>query len=123
MWQHKVISNSWTDEKGARVDVEFSDGTTIFNKSYFPQHIESLKKLIKNDIDSFESRKDVRDSITLGVLDLTPLPVVPQTTEEIKQKKYNDKREELLLAKQDLDLGIINQSTYDVILSQLLSMT
>lgn len=62
-----------------------------------------------------------------GWVEYTP-PVVPVkppkelTEQELKQQMYGDKRSELRQAKIDLDLGIITQTEYDVLLDEVKSL-
>jgi hypothetical protein len=73
--------------------------------------------ILKTEDAILEQQKEINDFMAnppLGVIDTSfPQP----TQEELDQEAYQIQREALILAKQDLDLGLITQDDYNILLS------
>ncbi len=98
--------------------VTYTDGqnTQEITDRYSDPNEQTIKKIISDKINELNRIDAVNALIanpTLGPVDLTP----PQPTQEqLDENAYNQQRQQLIQSKQDLDLGLIQQSDYDSLL-------
>lgn len=104
-------------------NASFEFGVDFLKDGVFYDHFDfsqvsdpaSVKQLIRNQLSQYQKIDAIKESDLLGAIDIT-LPIsdpIPQPTEEEKAKQaYADKKLQLTMAKQDLDLGLIDDIEY-----------
>jgi hypothetical protein len=112
------------DPKNTNVPVltfEFDNGVRVVEDIERGLYVdESIKNYCREKVKSLEiedgmaaEQAKIEDFIVnppLGKIDYT----IPEPTqEELDKQAYDKKRQDLIQAKQDLDLGLIDQTTYD----------
>ncbi len=109
----------------AVVSVDFDQkGSPTFTYTYRLSDPESLKRILSDQIAQLDRIDAFVAQQPLGVVDLTPAEVVivPPTQDELDNLAYEKKYQELVQAKLELDLKIINQSAYDAKLAELAAL-
>lgn len=121
MWQAQIDSaTSDPDAKVARVAIKYfnNDGRndTVIERVSEPG---TIKQIVQNGINE-RNRRDAIDILIanppIGEVVLAPVP--PSDT-ELALQEYQKGRQALIESKQDLDLGIIDQATYDDLVVEL----
>lgn len=112
MFTHKIISKEF--ENGVLVlGVEFTDGTKTFTEAIKPQDEVGLKYWLKQRLASLDGL-DSLENITVGeAVDLTE-PEQILTPTEIKKREIQLAKSELFILKQEVDLGLVSQSEFDI---------
>ncbi len=75
-------------------------------------------RIAKNGVNELERKDAINAFIAnppLGAIDFTP---PQQTQDQIDAQVFSQKRQALIQAKQDLDIGLIDQTTYDASLAE-----
>lgn len=119
MWKANIISiEQDPDAILARVKIQYlNDDTrekTVIERISEP---ETLKQIVANGIAELNRIDRVADFIAnppLGEIDLTP---PAPTDEQLNLQAYGQKKQELIQAKTDLDLGVIEKVAYEVLLA------
>jgi hypothetical protein len=119
MWKASIRSVlSDATPSVAQVTIEYADGERVKTVVERISDPNSIKQIALNGLKELNRADDIASLIanpTLGELDFsTPGP----TQGEIEKQTYEQKRRELIQVKQDLDLGLINQTTYETKLSE-----
>jgi hypothetical protein len=122
MWQAKDIKYNGDNSEGVigvSVFFESDNGrkATIDNRVSDP---DSIKQIITNSLVEFE-RKDklaefLKNPPALEEIMKTEEPTVDEN------KEYNDKKQQLVQAKTDMDLGLITQREYDSLLDEVVAL-
>lgn len=58
-----------------KVTIDFVDGTTVYDKAFFPQSIDDLKKSIQNELTQETKAKALLVEIQKGIGDLSITPL------------------------------------------------
>ena len=121
MWQFNIVTKEKVENK-VRIVVHFEQGQEKLDREYWFEridNIESLKDKIRIELDILAKRDQFFNAVPTGAIDLTkPQPPSP-TPKQIKEAEYNKKFEELEQAKHSLDLGLIIQVEYDILVNEL----
>lgn len=126
MWTSKIILvEQDPDASLARITVEYyKDGVLVDTQIHRTGEIQSLEGLARQQIVEYARRDVVANFIANPPIGQSAIPeLVPPTEEELKAKVYQFKKEELYTAKKDLDLGIIDQATFDKKKAAVLAVT
>lgn len=101
-----------------------SDGTDSFDRVFsfgLNTKENDIKKVLKNFLDELNAVETLFESIPdTGDYDTTiapPDPVV-KTPEEIAIEDYAKARADLVMAKEDYDLGLLTKSEYDALVAK-----
>lgn len=116
MWTYNIQNASLDNNGNATVLVQFlKDGSLRFSRLLTIYSVDSLKLQVQSQLDLLTKNEATVAEVNLGVTDLTP---TPPTQEELDRQAYAAKRAELIQAKQDLDLGLIDDVAYGSLLGQ-----
>lgn len=108
-----TITNIQDDGTSVKVSFSFTDGivTNLVTDRGFSTDAE-IKRFILNQILAYENKGSISVHVNDSFDKVTLTPVTqPLTPEQI----YQVQRNKLVVAKQDLDMGVINQTAYDII--------
>lgn len=116
MWTTKIVEISKTDIK-CDVSVEFfKDGVKVNNFTFRNvSDPNSIKQLIRNQLAQYQRIDSLNEHDLIGDVDLS-LPVAESPApnqDELDQQMYTQKRQALVQAQKDLELGIIEQTEFD----------
>jgi len=101
----------------ANVEIEYSSGKITKEVTYRVSDPDSITQIARNQIAEFERIDKINELIKnppLGVIGTT-VSVVEKTEEQLFEEKRND----LIRKKKDLELGLIEQQEYDSLLIEL----
>lgn len=119
MWT-ATIKNVTKNTLDMDITVDFSNGETTHTIPFKISDPSSVKRILANQLAQYEAVETA--DLALGVVDFTPpAPVVP-TQDQLDQQAYAQKRAELKVLKEDLDLQLIEQATYDIAKDALIQM-
>lgn len=118
MWKAQILSiNSDPNAFLAQVEIKYFKGNEEMIVMERVSEPESIKKIITDGVVELNRVDRIKNLIlnpTLGEVDVT----VPEPTPEvIEEKQYQENRQKLIVMKQDLDLGLITQDTYNEFLA------
>lgn len=119
MWQAKIIE-SGKHLGNARTIIDFFKGTHEAPTEIFRRELTgtgSIEKFIKEEIKRQENFDTFVASVPLGIVDLDSIPDELPNPEDDKFA-YLRKRDELIILKKDLELGIITPEEYTNKLSE-----
>ncbi len=127
MYTHKILDKGINNVGALTVKVEFTNEDNSLVIPYTFNGIVSLDDLktkVQSQLDFYNLSEQVKENIPDMEVDLTPVvvetpvqtPVTPPT------QFYPQKRQELIQAKQDLDLGLIQQADYDALLQETIAL-
>ncbi len=94
----------------------------VFHHSYSEPNLGSpsnINKIIKDHLNFWEFIDGFQDSQPIDDIDNSPIAQAQPTKEQIDAEILSKKKSDLIQAKQDLDLGIIDQTAYDTQLTDL----
>lgn len=106
----KVVKN----ELDIDLEVEFTNGVTQNLIPFKISDPSSVHSIIKRQLDQYE--KIEKSNLSLGPVTFVTPEVVEPTEKEIEERLYQQKKNELVVLKQDLDLKLITQEEYDTAL-------
>ena len=107
-----TVNRKEQTERGIQFFVDFTDGATVVTESVIPQDEDGLIYYVKARLDSLNSSKTLPTKFLDGAVIEVVKPVVPPTVDEAKVIAYQEARGGLIIAKQDLDLGLITQAEF-----------
>jgi hypothetical protein len=124
MWKaniKQVFASDTPSVASVQIDYVNDDGRkeTRYERISDPNSIKSIAQNGINELNRIDAITAFLANPPLGALDLTS-PILTQ--EEINQNTLTDQRQILIQAKQDLDLGLIDQATYDNQLSSVVAV-
>ncbi len=128
MYTHKIIDKGINNVGALSVRVEFSneDGTIVIPYTFNGiTSLDDLKSKVQVQLDFYNLSEQVQEDIPNTEVDLTSMKIatpVEIPVEITPEQQYAQKRNELIQAKQDLDLKLIQQSDYDSLLQQTLDL-
>lgn len=120
MWQADLVEVI-KENGNLKVKVNYNNGVVVYTKDYLISEPDSIKRIIKDQINQYQKIEDFQP--TLGIVDLSePVEAKKEVAVEVAKNQggltYLEKREDLIIAKKDLELGIIEQSDYDTLLAE-----
>lgn len=122
-----TIKSAQRTARGTSValSIEFSDGDRRYTIPYEFSNMADVPRQCRNQIELLQGVDDYLAAEHTGevvnyVLP-TPEPQPKPTDEQKAQIAYQQKRTELLNAKQDLELGLIEQATFDALKADVIS--
>ena len=98
----------------ANVEIEYSNGKETKEITYRVSDPDSITQISRNQIAEFERIDKINELIKnppLGEINTT-VSIVEKTEEQLFEEKRND----LIRKKKDLELGLISQKEYDKLL-------
>lgn len=125
MYTAKIISITADQTPGvAQVTFVYSNGVDedkkITERVSDPNTYKSIAANAINELNRLENVKSFIENPPIGVIDFS----VPQPTDEqIALQNYNSKKQQLITAKQDLDLELLSQQDYDNLLAEVKKLT
>lgn len=116
MWTTKITSVTKQDLYFGMTVEFYKDGllkhTFTFERVSDPN---SIPQLIRDQLSQYQKIDVVNDVTLIGNIDVAvAIPITaPPTKEATDLQAYNQQRQLLVLAKQDLDLGLLDKAIYD----------
>jgi hypothetical protein len=115
-----TLIDQYIDSGQINATVKYSNGSgKATTDSFSVSSYEDLKNQVRPKVAALNLV--LSDPLPLGLIDLAaPIPTPPPapTADQLAQQTYQQKRMDLIQAKQDLGLGIIDQPTYDAKLAE-----
>jgi hypothetical protein len=107
----------------AEITVEYyKDGVLVDTQIHRTGEPETLSGIAQQQINEYKRRDVLADFIANPPLNQEAVKTQVLTQEQIDKQIYEFKRQEVFSAKADLDLGIIDQATYDKKLADVVSI-
>lgn len=124
MWTSNIISVEADDVSGiAKITFRYVhfDGRVkdIVERISEPDSVKKIASDGLRELNRIDAIADLISNPPLGEIDFS-IPSLNQ--EQIEEKKYIEKRNKLIQLKQDLDLKLIDEETYNEALSQSVSI-
>lgn len=122
MWTAKLIKKDLIDGL-ITIVVEYTNGTNTFTETTVIRDLDIRTKIMKR-VAELNAVQENFTGIAVGDVDLTPTPPpdpepIPEPTlKEQLYQTYLDSKAELQAQKLNLDLGIIDQTKYDIYLNE-----
>lgn len=121
MFTAKIVSIGKQKSNVFDLLVEFSKDGIFYSNRVFENVPDesSIKGLIQRELQQIKKIDSIKVNDLIGNYDLTPDPVpqppvvIPPTPDEVALAAYSKSRSELQIMKQDLELGLVDKSTYD----------
>jgi hypothetical protein len=114
MWTASITSISADATNSiADVTIVYSDGDrekTVTERISDP---DSIKQIVSNGLKELNRVDKIADLIANPPLGEVDFGQTEQTQEQIDAQAYQTKRQALIQAKQDLDIGLIDQETFE----------
>ena len=102
----------------AQVEIEYSNGTdtkVVVERISSPETIKTIVRNGVNELNRIDEIYKLIEKPPLGVVDFTNI----STPEDLEKIEYENKRQELIRLKEDVNLGLITEEDYDKKLSEL----
>lgn len=116
MYTSKIV-NVELDEEAilARITVEYyKDGVLVDTQVHRTGELKTLAGIAQQQINEYQRRDILVDYIAKPPIGESPIPSpVELTQDQLNARAFQQKRQALVQAKQDLDLGLIEQSEFD----------
>lgn len=119
MWTANIIKKEF-EVNQINITVEFGDGVQKFTEKIGMVSKTNFEDTIRKRLKDLETLNSVKEEVNVGQI-IPPTPPEP-TPEEIKKQKYLGKRAELVIAKQDLDMGIISEGDFNALQTEVISL-
>ncbi len=119
MWKVKINSISASDTVGiVVVELEYFNGErskVVYERVGDKEAIRSIAQSGVNALNKIDDVQDLLDNPPLGEIEFT----TALSPEAIEKQDYETKRQKLVQAKQDLELGLIKQDIFDTLLAEI----
>lgn len=116
MYTAQLIGDTKNIELRRRmINVEFTDGTTTFNKEFqfsIDTTVVDMKKVVKQYLDELNF---VPPTIKGDISDYVPLPETPPTPAELARTAWNTDLAKLKQVKELIDLGVLDGTEAPVV--------
>lgn len=127
-WQAKIKTK---EDQGTTIKVTFvfvdldvpdMVPIEITDKSFTSD--DQIKRYAFSQIEAYKNKSaiTIQQDSTLDLSDLTPKAPTPPTPEQIAAQKYNSKRQELITAFKDRQMGAKTDDEYNIILQELIAL-
>lgn len=117
MYNANIKSKKMT-EGNLCVVVEYVSTTDSFTETYDMRTAFNLEQRIETRLSELNELATSLDKLKLGAWAKKEVIVTPPTPQQMKQMEYSDKLSELTAMKRELDLGIVSQVDYDIVLNK-----
>lgn len=121
IWTAKINSTRKNEVGDVEVSMTYENGVdSPINEIIRTSTPAMINQMIKNRVAQLQAVEDYVADAQVGVVDTTPVVVASNvpTQEDLDKQAYLDKRNALLSLKQDVDLGITEQTDFDKALDE-----
>lgn len=114
-WSANITAVAKDSDTSVVVTVDFNNANSKRTLNLKISDVASLRRQLQNYAATFENIDDFAGGPPLGPFEINDPPQPPQPPPTALEL-YQRQRGVLVVAKQDLDMGLIDQPAYDVIL-------
>lgn len=112
-WTAELLKVNKIDPTSLEIDVSFSNGTDTRVVPFRVSNPDSIKRIIKDQINQYEAIEAAVATLQLGAVDLTPPAKAPDPVPETDRQVFAEALTKYRRTKIAFDLGLVTQTALD----------